>query len=577
MFTAPPQVRSPALGRPAATHDPTLSSPSATEPIAPSASVTISSAPPVETSAVLSAAQHPFTADAAATVDEEVAADADDAEAAVPAVAATEEPAPVPAAAGAAASAPAPATRLPSLDLNDEDSGAQCLICLHPLLEQQACALRCGHVYHGHCFQSWLLQKSRGECPQCKQVSRADELRMLNFEMGEVIHESLEEVLRIEAFSEEQRTKLDEDLAAECAEAEEELKQAEEELAKWSSDAQELKRQRIEVVMPETRQKGATLAQLREELSQRSRECTKLRTELDAMSTCQRKGMTIPQVQDGDEDLAEEKRMLRGMRPAERAKKLHESLVHARRLEEDMRRQLADCLWAAETVERDVKKRRQQDSRLRRQLSERHSEVLEAQQSQASSASSVATSSTPTAPTASPPSISSLAGAADGDRRAGSLASDLSGGGAAAPAAPAAPAPGMSLASSSGAGRVGGAAGSGSTGVPATSGSRAALMALPGAGATSSPSSSSGLLRGGSRKAVSAAGANKAPAAAEDDADFLYGGPARKTTAVASGHLLARAGMSAPTKAAPSAVLVTATPGGRRVGVMQKLFSGRKA
>lgn len=499
----------------------------------------------------------------------------------------TAEPAPVAAAVGEVApaveveapAAPTSAVRPPSLDLNEDDGGAQCPICLRPLLEQQACALRCGHIYHAECFGSWSAQKERGECPQCKLVTNANELRMLAFEMDEVIDASLEEVLRIEAWTDEQRARWEEELAIECARAREELNNAESEADRCRSSAQDLKRQRLDVVVPETKEKEAALAPLSQQLNQRSFECTKLRQQLDAFSTCQQKRLPIPQVQEGDEDYVEEKKKLRVTRPESRATLLHEALVHNRQLEENMRKQLNENVCAADNVDQELKKKRQQDSRLRRQLSERQSEVLERQSSQASSSSAPARQQSQISSSVlgqqkqhhqQGHESSSSQGAAAGAAQAVASGSAMSGGSLRDGAAP----------SSSGSGGdravgevIGAGGGGGAVGDHAARGAK--MMALPASASVASSSSGRPLSRGGG-----AGAAAPSVVAPEDDADFLYGGPARKPAAAASGlkQLLAAAGKSASGRVASSpASAMVVTRGGGKPTQMRKLFAGMKA
>jgi len=52
------------------------------------------------------------------------------------------------------------------------DSAApQCSICLEPISEA-AGLLPCGHHYHGHCIQQWLVE--HGDCPVCRQSISVD-------------------------------------------------------------------------------------------------------------------------------------------------------------------------------------------------------------------------------------------------------------------------------------------------------------------------------------------------------------------------------------------------------------------
>lgn len=413
-----------------------------------------------------------------------------------------------------------------------EDGGAECMICLHPLVDleaQEVCALRCGHVYHGECFQTWLTTNRRGECPQCKQLCPPNQLRMLHFEIAEVPFTSLDEVLRIEAMSAEQQRLLENTWVDEAHEAGRELRSAKEELAELQICAREKKRLRLEVVLPEIVQQEAFIKEVLEQLSTRNMECSEMQTELDAMSMSQQRRMPIKDIREGDADLAEEKRVLRNVRPSDRVRQLHEDLVMKRHHADELRQVGYERKREADVVDLELKKM-QQDSRLRRRLSTRQEELLlERQQSHSSLASS---SSAAPAPAATPPSRLAEPREAGGASSTAAVSGSSRG---AAAAVAAEPQPREDVSGGGG------------------SGGRAAGSNGPGGGH-----------RGGA-----------VAGDADMDDDLLSGGPKRRTGIGILGGL-GRTPVAASVAASAAARATPEPAGGRRLGAMRSLFAAQK-
>lgn len=226
-----------------------------------------------------------------------------------------------------------------------EDSlqdGALCLICHESLLGQVPCALRCGHVYHSVCCHQWF-EKGKGECPQCKARSGRDELLLLDFEVAAVRPRSLEEVRKLEAASAEERGQLREELALELEDAEARSGETGTRLDEHREAAQDRKRARreLECRAPEAE---AEIKRLKAEREQLTMSNASLSAKVDEQNSRQRQARSRPRgksqdsIQDEDHDSKEERRKLRVMRPADRARQLHEAVVSAGRQEAEASR-----------------------------------------------------------------------------------------------------------------------------------------------------------------------------------------------------------------------------------------------
>ncbi|CAK0802205.1 unnamed protein product [Prorocentrum cordatum] len=106
--------------------------------------------------------------------------------------------------------------------------------------------LRCGHVYHSACFQQWLL-KSRQQCPECRSVTQARELRPLDFDAVEGGAPQLSEgARRLAAASGEERQERQDDLLAEASDVADKIAEVEREIAAARQAASTAKAERKE-------------------------------------------------------------------------------------------------------------------------------------------------------------------------------------------------------------------------------------------------------------------------------------------------------------------------------------------
>lgn len=266
----------------------------------------------------------------------------------------------------------------------DEDSAVQCLICLSALIDRPVCTLRCGHVYHGDCMHDWLTKsKGNGSCPQCKQMSRAAQLRVLDFKTAEVPTQSVEQLYRLESFTASQRDDFVAEMAEGCNLAEKELAETEMLLAEMHDSATD-KLQSRRNVRDEIKEGELRILDLREVHEERSTECTQCQSELDAMNMSQQRRLPIQIIKDSDPDLLDMRRVLKSVRPGDRAKQLHQRLVKTRQLADDTRQLVAERKKAVAEAEQELKRQRQKDSKLRRQLSDRQENVFEQTRSSAS-------------------------------------------------------------------------------------------------------------------------------------------------------------------------------------------------
>lgn len=254
----------------------------------------------------------------------------------------------------------------------DDQGAAQCSICHDDFLSQEVCALKCGHVYHSECVRAWLTTKTKssGGCPQCKKPARANEIRVLHFQMGDVSSETLGEVLRFESASEAERERYEAEFLAEHKAAKEELLRVEGEIEEVQRSALASKKMRHEALGPEVAEKDAQLHAARKELEERTVECMQMQVELDEATSYQQRRLPIPPVREEDPDVHEERKRLRIIQASDRALQLHKSIVSSRQMLEETRKLKMDRLSEGEAMEDEVKRRRQLDSRLRRRLSE---------------------------------------------------------------------------------------------------------------------------------------------------------------------------------------------------------------
>mmetsp|Transcript_25023 Transcript_25023/g.77847 ORF Transcript_25023/g.77847 Transcript_25023/m.77847 type:complete len:395 (-) Transcript_25023:91-1275(-) len=256
-----------------------------------------------------------------------------------------------------------------------EDSaqdGALCLICHEGLLSQVPCALRCGHVYHSVCCHQWF-EKGKGECPQCKSKSGRDELLLLDFEVARVQPRSLEEVRKLEAASAEERNQLREELALELEDMEGRSREARDQIESQREAAQECKQKRRELE-GQAPALEVQLKQLRADLKQHTLNNANLSAQVDNQNNRQRQARgrhgsrSQDSINEEDPDAKEERRKLRMMRPADRARQLHEAVVSARQQEAEVNKASRLREAASKELEDELNELRKLEARLRTDL-----------------------------------------------------------------------------------------------------------------------------------------------------------------------------------------------------------------
>jgi len=163
----------------------------------------------------------------------------------------------------------------------------------------------------------------------------------------------------------------------------------EEELALLRDEVQEHKKARREteadaqILQEENAELSVELRQLKTTNQQ-------LQASLDAETPRMRK-LPISQPREGDLDLQEERRKFKtGLRPSQRARRLHEDLVSARQQEKEKFKDKTERETAQTLAEEDLKDRRQEEVRLRRDLEERRAAEASQTSSQASASRSQA-------------------------------------------------------------------------------------------------------------------------------------------------------------------------------------------
>lgn len=251
---------------------------------------------------------------------------------------------------------------------NKEEEGANCSICAEELLSAEACALLCGHVYHTACCRKWFQQ--RGNCPQCKQVSRADQLRVLAFEVAHVQRDAVVELAVARSIPAEARARVLDELVAESAELERlsvdvrqstELNQSR---AASSRDARKECDDNAKISKVE-------LEKIVDEVCQLNETCAEVQVNLDFQSSRQARKFPVPRTKPDDADVREEKRKLGKFRLEQRTKQIHDGLVDARRYEAELQSSVREKEAAIREDEAALAKLRQNESRLSRTLRER--------------------------------------------------------------------------------------------------------------------------------------------------------------------------------------------------------------
>lgn len=276
------------------------------------------------------------------------------------------------------------------MPMSGEDCST-CLICHDALLISTVGALKCGHVYHRNCVVLWFAQ-GRAECPQCKMPNTIDDVRTLEFEVKTVPGLSPEELRKLEATTSEEMTAKTEELAAEKAEAEAVATRVDNELGLLREVALERKKARKEIE-DERQLLQEDIAELEPSLSQWKANCAGLQAGLDAEAPRMQRKLPITQPREGDPDLQEERRKIRlGLRPGERARRLHDALSSARQQENEKQRDKNQRDAALKRDEDELRDLRHLEVQLRREYEERRSTEASQMSSQVSTLSASSTS-----------------------------------------------------------------------------------------------------------------------------------------------------------------------------------------
>lgn len=248
----------------------------------------------------------------------------------------------------------------------------QCSICIDSLFDHPVCALPCGHCYHGSCFEEWRV-KAKNECPQCK-ANAGTGLRILQFTVKpDCDQTSLEDVRRLVDCSPTDRANRLLELEAQLVEVSGQLEKARQDEAELWDNARHSKQRRkdLQLEMPV---QDKEIIEVQAELTHLMESVAKLQLHVDEETQKQRESLPVPLAREGDDDLAEERRRLRGVRREERLKQLHEALVNAlnqeqETLAEQRGRAAERRRWEAESDEL-----RRKASKLKQDLQERRAQ-----------------------------------------------------------------------------------------------------------------------------------------------------------------------------------------------------------
>lgn len=245
----------------------------------------------------------------------------------------------------------------------------QCSICIDNLFEHPVCALRCGHCYHASCFEEWRI-KAKNECPQCK--AKADgELRILKFATREDCDQtSLEDVRRLMNFSSAERVDMLQKLEEQVLEVSGQLDKARLDEAELWENARHRKQRRkdLEKELPVQEQE---ITDVQAELAKMQESVAQLQLHVDEETQRQRVSLPVPLARDGDTDLAEERRRLRGVRREERLKQLHEALVNALAQEQETLAEVRERAAESKRWEAESAEMRRKVAKLKQDLQER--------------------------------------------------------------------------------------------------------------------------------------------------------------------------------------------------------------
>lgn len=251
------------------------------------------------------------------------------------------------------------------------DDQEMCLICYEDIFQKPIAALCCGHVYHRECITGWLraskLPGDQGECPQCKQRTAVDEMRLLEYDTVAPLQSSVVELLAERSGTSKQRQRTQVDLCQQWQQTSTELPKSREERLAAELEAEECKLQR-RGLQENSNFEEEELAVLREERQERQCRCAEMRAHLDIQNQKHGKLKLPVLARQEQEALEEERRKLRQVGPHERSQLLHSALVSALRQEADAQRLSLDRQKAAEEAELMMSRLRQEVEKLRQQV-----------------------------------------------------------------------------------------------------------------------------------------------------------------------------------------------------------------
>lgn len=306
------------------------------------------------------------------------------------------------------------------------EEGSICVICHESFLDSPVGALKCGHVYHRNCIVLWFAEreahKLASECPQCKKRCRMDHVRTLAFEVKQIPGYAPEELRRLEALSLEECEASRTELCDEKASLEATVSESEMDLAALSILANDFKSARdeleSEISMCKEEQKDASA-----EYEEEKTACFSIQAGLDAEEPRWQKKMPIKRTREGDVDVRDERRRVRsGMKVADRARLLDETVSSAMQQESEKIRDTKYRDEASRKAEAELMELRQLEAQTRRDLDERQSAVEEMQRrSTAASPLSSQVSSQSLAPSSQRSAVSS-SGALTAERSSSSTA-----------------------------------------------------------------------------------------------------------------------------------------------------------
>lgn len=268
------------------------------------------------------------------------------------------------------------------------EDGSNCLICHEPFLASAVGALKCGHTYHQNCVVIWLSQNKSAGCPLCKTKCKSSEMRTLDFHVKQTPTQSPEELRRLEAATLEERQRKVDELTAKRAEVAAATLENDAELGGVCEIVMHYKRQRRE------HEQGSCVHKLEyarhsDELLEATKTVCAIRAGLDAEASRLLRKLPIKQPREGDPDLHEVRRKLRGgLRPAEQTRQLHEALYSVLQQESEKMRDKNQREAANKRAEDELRDLRHHEVQGRRELDDLRSNADHVASSQISSQAS---------------------------------------------------------------------------------------------------------------------------------------------------------------------------------------------